>query len=150
MNFKTEQEKFWAGDFGNEYVDRNDNSELIAYRTAVFSKILANTKGINSFLEFGANIGQNLIALKQLKPLCSFGAIEINKKAIETLKGIPDTKVFEGSILNFSAQELGKFDFTFTSGVLIHIDPDKLSDVYSMLYDCSKKYICNNLIFRYI
>lgn len=44
MNFKTEQENFWAGDFGNEYVDRNKNPENIAGRTAVFSKIIDRKK----------------------------------------------------------------------------------------------------------
>jgi len=141
MNYKTEQENFWAGDFGNAYVDRNSDPNSIARRTAVFSKIIERTKNINTFLEFGANIGQNLLALRNLKPSCSFGAIEINKKAIETLKKIPATKVFEGSIFDFSQQELGKYDLTFTSGVLIHINPDKLQNIYSSLYHCSNKYI---------
>lgn len=101
-------------------------------------------KNINSFLEFGANIGQNIIALKNLKPSSSFGAIEINKKAIETLKKIAATRVFEGSILDFSPNDLGIYDLTFTAGVLIHINPEKLKDVYSRLYECSSKYILIN------
>ncbi len=28
--FKTEQEAFWAGEFGNVYINRNDNDQLIA------------------------------------------------------------------------------------------------------------------------
>ena len=27
-NFKTEQEAFWAGDFGNEYIERNQDDAL--------------------------------------------------------------------------------------------------------------------------
>ena len=141
MNFKTEQEKFWAGDFGNEYVVRNSDPNSIAQRTAVFSKILSRTKDVNSFLEFGSNIGLNLIALRNLIPSCSVSAIEINSKAIEVLKNIPGTKIFEGSFLNFSSNELDKHDLTFTSGVLIHVNPGKLREVYSKLYECSNKYI---------
>lgn len=141
MKFKTEQEKFWAGDFGNEYVDRNSNPSSIAPRTAVFSKILSRTKNVSSILEFGASIGQNLLALRNLIPSCSLSAIEINSNAIEKLKNIPDTRIFEGSFLNFSSDDLGNFDLTFTAGVLIHVNPDKLQEVYAKLYDCSNKYI---------
>ncbi|MGD9133805.1 MAG: hypothetical protein PVF78_09180 [Desulfobacterales bacterium] len=35
-----------------------------------------------------------------------------------------------------------KFDFIFTKGVLIHINPDQLSNVYESLYGASNKYIC--------
>ena len=35
-----------------------------------------------------------------------------------------------------------KFDFVFTKGVLIHINPDSLLRVYESLYRVSKKYIC--------
>ncbi|GAG86669.1 unnamed protein product, partial [marine sediment metagenome] len=27
LNFKTEQEIFWAGNFGTEYIDRNNGSD---------------------------------------------------------------------------------------------------------------------------
>lgn len=40
MNFQTEQEKFWATEFGNEYLDRNKGEPLIASNIALFSKIL--------------------------------------------------------------------------------------------------------------
>jgi len=141
MTFKTEQESFWAGDFGNAYVERNNIHESIGRRTAVLSKIISRTKGVNSFLEFGANIGQNLLALRNLNPNCELSAIEINEKARETLKTIPNTKIFGGSIFDFEPAELGQHDFTFTSGVLIHINPDKLKEVYTKMYECSKKYI---------
>lgn len=57
---------------------------------------------------------------------------------------IPDTKIFKGSAFDFTPPELGTFDLTFTSGVLIHINPNKLQDVYQLLYQCSKKYILVN------
>lgn len=29
-NYATPQEEFWAGDFGSEYIGRNDSEELLA------------------------------------------------------------------------------------------------------------------------
>ncbi|WP_029032970.1 pseudaminic acid biosynthesis-associated methylase [Salinimicrobium terrae] len=144
MSFKTEQENFWAGDFGNEYVDRNNDIKSIATRTAVFSKIFSRTKDVNSIIEFGSNVGLNLKAIRTLLPSSSISAIEINSKAIQKLNEIPDVKVFEGSILNMEAKDLGKYDLTFTAGVLIHINPEELQKVYTNLYECSNKYILVN------
>ena len=142
--YQTEQEAFWAGEFGNAYVDRNSNPQSVAFRTAVFSKILNRTRNINRVLEFGANIGQNLLAIKNLIPNCSFTALEINVRAVEILRCIPATTVFHGSILDFTSDDLGTHDLTLTAGVLIHINPDVLPDVYSRLYECSRAYILIN------
>jgi len=51
----------------------------VAGNINLFSKILSRANKINSILEFGANIGLNLIALKQLIPFGNFTAIEINE-----------------------------------------------------------------------
>ena len=139
--FTTDQESFWAGEFGNEYVDRNNDPDSIARRTAVFSKILSNTIDVQSIIEFGSNIGHNIYALKNLLPGCRLSAIEINEKAIERLKKIDSLYTLQGSILEIPTEEIGQHDLTFTSGVLIHINPDKLSEVYTKLYNCSNKYI---------
>lgn len=142
MNFKSEQEKFWAGDFGNTYINRNSEIKDISNRTALFSQIINKTKGISSVLELGANIGNNLMALKNILPSCEIGAVEINKQAFAMLNNrLPNAKTLNGSIFDFSPEEIGNYDFTFTSGVLIHINPDLLTQVYERLYACSKKYI---------
>jgi len=143
-SFETEQESFWAGEFGNEYISRNNTAESVSAKTFLFSKIFSNTKGVSTILEIGANIGLNLLAIKNLYPSCKCSAIEINAVAAEQLKKIPDVNVFEGSAFQFSAAELGMHDFTFTSGVLIHINPEKLMQVYELLYACSSKYILVN------
>ena len=36
--FKTEQEKFWAESFGNEYIDRNQGTQLLASNLNFFTK----------------------------------------------------------------------------------------------------------------
>lgn len=142
--FETEQENFWAGEFGNNYINRNNAAEIISAKTVLFSKILTHTKDVSTVLEIGANIGLNLKAIKNLKPFCKTTAVEINPLAVEQLKKINDIEVFEGSALEFSATQLGTHDFTFTAGVLIHINPEKLPHIYDLLYACSSRYIMVN------
>lgn len=137
--YKTEQEKFWAGDFGNQYINRNNNGALLAGKLAMFSKILESCEKVDSVLEFGSNIGLNLQALGMLLPETKLSAVEINKKAVEELGKLKLHKVFNESILEFNNKET--YDMTFTSGVLIHIDPEELKDVYEKLYVSSNKYI---------
>lgn len=143
MNYKTEQEEFWAGEFGNEYIDRNKSGRDVVCNMALFGEIMKRTAGVSTALEFGSNIGQNIKALKALFPDIRYSAIEINHKAAEILRGDPDlkgTEVYEASILEYEAKE--KYDFVFIKGVLIHINPDELQRVYQKLYDSSSKYIC--------
>ncbi len=100
--YQTEQERFWAGEFGNSYVERNKGEQLVAGNLALFSKILARTESVRSAIEFGANIGLNLIALRQLLPEADLSAIEINQKAVESLRRQEGINVYSQSILDFS------------------------------------------------
>lgn len=140
MNRSTEQESFWENDFGNSYIYRNNDNLLLAANLSLFSKILANTENIKSVLEFGANIGMNIKALKQLLPNTDFSAIEINKKAHNELeKLIGKENAHHQSIFDYSINV--QVDLSFIKGVLIHINPDKLKLVYKKLYTSSKRYI---------
>lgn len=140
MTYKTEQEKFWAGDFGNEYIKRNGMENGIANNVAFFSKILAHTTGISSVIEFGANIGLNLHAIRALLPDASLSAVEINEQAAKELRASGIKNVFCTSILDYSLRE--QYDFSLIKGVLIHINPAELQTVYEKLYNSSGKYIC--------
>jgi len=138
--FNTPQEEFWAGEFGNEYIGRNDNQELLASNLNFFSKALNQTGQILTCLEFGANIGMNLKALKLLYPKIQLKGIEINPVAAKELSlFIGPDNVFEGSIYDYNVKE--KFELTLIKGVLIHINPEKLNMVYEKLYEASSKYI---------
>ncbi|NNM81510.1 MAG: pseudaminic acid biosynthesis-associated methylase [Burkholderiales bacterium] len=138
--FKTEQEAFWAGEFGNEYVSRNQGQRLVAGNLALFSKILSASERVGSVIEFGANVGLNLIALKQLLPDAEFSAIEINANASSELEKLGYVKVYRQSILEFESKE--NYDLALIKGVLIHIHPDMLPEVYDRLYQASARYIC--------
>ena len=139
-NYKTEQEEFWSTNFGDDYIERNQGAELLASNLNFFSKALQMAGPIKSCSEFGANIGMNLMALKYLYPQIALKGIEINKKAVEVLGvQIGIENVFSGSI--FDAPTEAKTELSLIKGVLIHINPEMLSLVYSKLYEISQKYI---------
>ncbi len=140
MTYKTEQEDFWAGQFGNEYAQRNQGMQWVASNCALFSKVLEHTSSVQSVIEFGANIGLNLMALRQLLPEAELSAVEINQHAVDKLRQIANLKVYHASLLDFQP-DYGR-DFVFIKGVLIHINPDLLPQVYDLLYQASKRYIC--------
>lgn len=138
--YKTEQEQFWAGEFGNEYVHRNNNPKIIASNTALFSRIFSRTTGVKSVIELGANIGLNLRAIRRLVPDIQLSAIEINESALRELVALENIKVYRGSILDFKVDTT--CDLALIKTVLIHIAPECLPDVYDLLYRASHKYIC--------
>jgi len=140
ISFRTEQEAFWAGEFGNDYIRRNNGAELVAANLALFSEIIQRTRSIASVIEFGANIGLNLRALRQLLPNSELSAIEINAAAAEALRVTGDTRVYQQSILDF--QPDFQRDLVLIKGVLIHIAPEVLTDVYDRLHASSRRYIC--------
>ena len=141
MNFKTEQENFWAGNFGDEYINRNKSEEYLASNLNFFSKAFSQVGRPSSLIEFGANVGMNLRAIKLLFPNINLFGVEINKVAAEELVEFlgSDDKVFIGSIFDFFPVQ--KFDVSLIKGVLIHINPEMLNVVYDRLYQSTKKYI---------
>jgi spore coat polysaccharide biosynthesis protein SpsF len=137
----TEQEIFWEGGFGDSYISRNESNGLLASNLSLFSKILSRAEPINSVLELGCNIGMNLIALEALSPKLSINGVDINAKAIQELsKNKKHYNLQQQSIIE--PINSSNVDFTFTKGVLIHINPEKLNFVYDNLYALSSKYIC--------
>ena len=140
MNYKTEQEKFWATDFGNDYPSRNEGEKLVSSNVAIFSKIIKNCPTISSVAELGCNIGLNLMALHRINQDFRLRGYEINAKAAESASKANIAEVINTSVVD-PLDTSKKFDLTFTKGVLIHINPDMLNAVYQNLYDLSNKYI---------
>jgi pseudaminic acid biosynthesis-associated methylase len=140
MTYKTEQEAFWAGNFGTEYIERNQGDALLASNLDFFSKALRSARGISSCIEFGANIGMNLKALKLLHPKLEAHAIEINNDAaVELSRVISPTNVHNTSILDFSPSR--QWDLTIIKGVLIHMNPDVLPQAYDKLVASVGRYL---------
>lgn len=140
MTFKTEQEAFWAGEFGTEYIQRNQGDALLASNLDFFAKALRCTRGITSCIEFGANIGMNLKALRLIHPGVELHAIEINSDAAQQLGSvIQPSNVYNTSILDFVPNR--DWDITLIKGVLIHINPDVLPQVYDKLVASAGRYL---------
>jgi len=139
-DFFTEQEAFWAGDFGTNYVRRNQGEKLLAANLNFFVRALASAHGAKSCVEFGANIGMNLRALRLLYPKQEQYAIEINDVAVKSLKEIlPEDHIHQGSILEFNVERT--YDLALIKGVLIHINPEVLPQVYDKLVAATNRYL---------
>lgn len=138
--FQTEQEAFWAGEFGDQYIGRNPSAKEMGARLALFAKIMARTTGVESCIELGANIGNNLKVLHQMFPAMDLAAVEINDKAVESLQAWGQARVHHRSLLDFSPDR--EYDLAFVSGVLIHINPEMLPRAYDLLFKASRRYLC--------
>ena len=140
MGTKTDQEFFWSGEFGDNYIERNENKRLLTSNINFFIKSLNRTKDLKTCIEFGSNVGMNIKALKIIYPELEFHAVEINKKAAKLLeKIISPENIFQESILNFESKQ--KWNLCLVKGVLIHINPEKLEEVYKRIVNASGKYI---------
>ena len=136
MAYKTEQEKFWATEFGDSYINRNQN---YISNIPFLSKVIERAPNIKSIIEFGCNIGLNLKALNTLLPSCHLTGVEINKSACKFLNEWGNCNVINESIFNYNEKQ--KYDLSLVKGILIHINPEMLNNAYKKIYDSSKKYI---------
>lgn len=139
LNFKTEQESFWAGTFGKDYIKRNNSEQLLFSKVSMWARMLRSAHGVDSAREFGCNIGLNLLALKRLKPDLALSGVEINKIAADEAAALGVAAIKNGTILD--PVDADPVDLTFTSGVLIHINPDFLEAVYDNLVNNSRRYV---------
>jgi pseudaminic acid biosynthesis-associated methylase len=140
MTYKTEQEEFWAGEFGSKYISRNQRNQLIDANVVLFKKILSAAPQVNSIIELGCNIGLNLQSLNRINEgfdLCGF---EINETASKLASDLNIANIFTGTVLDKIESEK-KYDLSFTKGVLIHINPDSLNLVYENLFNLSTRFI---------
>ena len=140
MTYQTEQEAFWAGEFGTAYIERNRGDALLASNLDFFAKALRAARNVSTCIEFGANIGMNLKALKLLHPAQQHHGIEINTDAVRELgRVIGADQVFHSSILDFDPKRT--WDLVLIKGVLIHMNPGVLPQVYDALYRATGRYL---------
>jgi pseudaminic acid biosynthesis-associated methylase len=145
----SEQEEFWKGDFGAEYLSRNtfdpdglDGFYLKTYGTKRSAMNLEFLPLISpqSFLEVGCNTGNQLRLLSH-QGYKNLSGIEINNEAAEIAKlNCPSAVIQTGSAFSLPFPD-HSFDVVFTSGVLIHIHPDDLPKAMTEMIRCSKKWI---------
>lgn len=139
----TEQEDFWRGEFGDEYVARNDVNS-IGGRISFFSRALARAAKVNSVYEVGTNVGLNLDAFKILFPEILTNGCEINQlaqqKAVTKGHNVENASVFDAKLAS-------QFDLVVANGILIHINPDQLNQLYDFMERASARYILINEYF---
>ena len=139
MNYLTEQENFWAGSFGDDYISRNESGALLYSKVAMWSQMLKSANRIKSIKELGCNIGLNLKAIHHLNPSYDLSGVEINEIAAHQAKELGIGSITCGTITEPLEDE--KVDLTFTAAVLIHINPEKLDQVYQNLVNLSNRYV---------
>lgn len=135
----TRLEALWAGDFGDAYIERNKDAET--GRRSFWEHQLGRL-GVPSVLEVGCNIGGNLRWIAELIGAENVAGIDVNEKALEILrKRVPgvDARLARGAELPF---EDGAFDLVFTTGVLIHQDPEtQLEPMMREIVRVSSRYV---------
>ena len=147
---KTHQQMAWAGDWGNEYVDRNPLTieeyeqlyikDYAVTRDEINREFLGDLPRDISILEVGANVGVQLEFLTRLG-FHNVRGIEINEYAVaEAKKRRPTIEIIHGSGFTLPFRD-GEFDLVFTSGVLIHISPKDVGGFMREMCRVTKKYI---------
>ena len=136
----TAQENFWAGEFGDDYISRNNSHSLLQSNIDFFKKSLRKSGPLEQVLELGCNIGMNLKALNAIMPKTQLTGVDVNAKAVEAARKTLKANIFESTIIQpLTFQQ--KFDLVFTKAVLIHIHPQHLKDVYENLFSLSSRYV---------
>ena len=150
MKENSKQTKAWATEFGKEYTDRNMmdiNAVDIMYkhrhgmsRSDMNKLFLDELDRDIRVLEVGSNIGLQLIFLQSAGFRNLYG-IELSPYAVQLAKTQSEgINIIQGSALDIPFRD-NYFDLVFTSGVLIHINPEDLNKVMSEIYRCTSKYI---------
>ena len=130
-------ETLWAGEFGQQYTDRNFQERSDA---GVFHHALCDRLGIRRILEVGCNISPNLTRLASDKTFETWG-VDLNRYALSHAKiRLPSVHFVLASAYRLPFSD-GTFDLTFTCGLLIHIPPESLGEVIGEVYRTSRRYI---------
>lgn len=140
MNVQT---KFWKSAAGDDYATRNGfDFESLYARLRMWEKIWSHIDRDppRSILEVGANIGLNLRALEGITGAQRF-ATEPNESARVQLElsGIAE-RVTADTADKLSFED-NSAELVFTSGVLIHVHPDKLLQSCQEIHRVSSRYI---------
>lgn len=149
--FKTEQEQFWASDFGKDYSDRNsfltdkewDEIYLQTWghkKTDINDVVMAEMPRDIKILEVGCNIGLQLKGFQRMGFTNLYG-IELQQYAVEKAKkNTENVNIIQGSAFDIPFKD-SYFDLVCTNGVLIHINPEDHFKFMSEVVRCSNKYI---------
>ena len=128
--------------FGTEYIQRNRGDALLASNLDFFAKALRGTRGVRSCIEFGANIGMNLRALKLLYPV--HRGVRDRDQPRAAAQQLAERDHARACLLRIHSRlpvRSDQWDLALIKGVLIHINPDALPDVYDKLVAATHRYL---------
>lgn len=140
----------WTSDFGDMYRDRNKIEPTVVMQSAkVFRRIFEEASivhQVSSVLEVGCNVGINLAALRQLEPdphKLELSGIEPNPATHRIAKNNESLKLREIQCCDCYNMPFSDktFDLVFTSGVLIHVPPARLSAAITEMFRVSKRFL---------
>ena len=146
----TDQMKFWQGQFGKDYTDRNtldlaevDNGHVQRFgvsRTALNERFVGSLPRDTRILEVGCNVGQQLQVL-QAMGFTSLTGVELQRYAVErSRERVRGIDIIQGSGFELPFRD-GWFDVVMTNGVLIHISPENHATIMREVVRCSRRYI---------
>jgi pseudaminic acid biosynthesis-associated methylase len=141
LQMSTPQENFWKSTITESYAQDNSIFDE-ALGLLAWEKILARVEksDISSYLDCGSNIGRNVGFLQKILPSSSANIIELARAPYE--KCLAEFKInqsFLGPIKNATFDT--QFDLVFSSGVLIHVNPDDLINSMERMFRLSSRYI---------
>jgi pseudaminic acid biosynthesis-associated methylase len=137
----TPQENFWKNKITESYAHDNsvfDEQLGLNAWERILSKI--EKASISSFLDCGSNIGRNVAFLRKVLPAATANIIELAQEPYDKcLQNFQIEASFLGPIKEAKFDK--NFDLVFSSGVLIHVNPNDLLESMSRMYQLSSKYI---------
>ncbi len=133
-----ETEAFWAGSFGDEYLERN----MVSLESrADFWRSAIEYCAPRTVLEVGCSRGHNLISIQSIDPSVEVEGIDINANAVNEARTHGITARVGSATEIASIFDHGTFDLVFTAGVLIHVAPDDLERVMKNIITTSARYV---------
>lgn len=136
----TETEEFWAGEFGDQYLERN----RVEWRKRVpfFSRIIKLTD-IKSVLEVGCNAGQNLLAIQKAGNIIDLAGCDVNlTAALDAELALPSADIVIAAANDIPSTFEGQtFDMVMTAGVLIHIPSHEILNVMRSIVEMSNRWV---------
>lgn len=134
----TRLEELWAGDFGDDYVERN----LGVYdQRAPFWASMMDELRPRRVLEVGSNVGGNLQWIAQHVEPGSVYGVDVNRKALELLhQRVPGINAVWSPARELPFRDR-LFDLVFTMGVLIHQPESTLPLVMAEMVRCSRRWV---------
>lgn len=146
----TTQEKFWQGEFGKKYTDRNtrDNKEWENFyldtwgvtKQTINEKLIGYLPKDIKILEVGSNTGMQLNCFQQMGFKNLYG-IELQGYAVEKSKEFTKgINIIQSSGFDIPFKD-NYFDLVCTNGLLIHIHPNDHNRIMAEMVRCTKSYI---------